>query len=69
MLPAFIYANNIGRLVISLFGVEIFNPFPSFTSPSPSSGDMSNKCKDSSWSIDSSLSADSYLLSSFFSIW
>ena len=43
LLPAFIYTNNIGRLVNSLFGVEIFNPFPSFTSLSPSSGNMSNK--------------------------
>ena len=28
--PAFICANNIGKLVNSLFGVNIFNPVPSF---------------------------------------
>ena len=32
MFPAFVCANNIKSLVISFFGVNIFNPFPFFTS-------------------------------------
>ena len=46
---AFICANNIGSLVNNLFGVSIFNPFPS--SSSPSSGGMSDKSTDSSLSL------------------
>ena len=49
MFPAFIWANNIESIVNNLFGVKIFNPFPSFTT--------------SSASIDSSFSVDSYLFS------
>ena len=30
LIPAFIVANNIGSLVNSLFGINIFNPVPSF---------------------------------------
>ena len=54
MFPAFTCTNNIGSLVNNLFGVKIFNPFPSLTfssssysggisdsSLSPSNGDMS----------------------------
>ena len=49
MFPAFICANNIGSLVNSLFGVNIFNHFPSFTSSSPLySGSMSDKLSTSS---------------------
>ena len=32
MFPAFICTNNTGSLVNNLFGVKIFNPFPSFNS-------------------------------------
>ena len=39
MFPAFVCANNIGSLVNNLFGVNIFNPFPSFTSSSSLSRD------------------------------
>ena len=38
-------------VVNSLFGVKIFNPFPSFTSSSPSNGGMSDKFTDSSLSL------------------
>ena len=42
LFPAFNCANNIGILVNDLFGVKIFNPFPSFTfSTSPVSGGTS----------------------------
>ena len=43
LFPAFLCTNNIGSLVNNLFGVNIFNHFPSFTSSlSFSSEDMSN---------------------------
>ena len=39
LFPEFICTNNTGNLVNSLFGVQIFNTVPSFTSSSsPSSG-------------------------------
>ena len=38
-------------VVNSLFGVKIFNSFPSFTSSSPSNGGMSDKFTDSSLSL------------------
>ena len=42
LFPAFICANNIGTLLSNLFGVNIFNIFPFFTSSSShSSGGMS----------------------------
>ena len=45
-------ANNIGSLVHNLFGVNIFNTFPSFLHfLSPSSGDMSDKSTYSSLSF------------------
>ena len=37
MFPVFICTNVIGSLVNILFGVKIFNAFPSFTSSSSSS--------------------------------
>ena len=40
LFPALICANNIGSLVNNLFGVKIFNPFPSFTFSLPHSGGM-----------------------------
>ena len=43
LFPAFIYTNNIGSLLNNLFGVMIFNPFPSFTSSSSSRDDISDK--------------------------
>ena len=44
LFPGFIRHYNIGNLVNSLFGLTIFNPFPSFTcSSSPSSGGKSSK--------------------------
>ena len=47
MFPAFVCANNIESLVISLFGVDIFNPFPSFSSSSPpASGQIGGKSVD-----------------------
>ena len=52
LFTAFVCANNIGRLVNNLFGVKIFNPFPFFTSSSPSSGGMSDKSTDHSLSKD-----------------
>ena len=56
LFPTFFCANNIESLVNNLFGVKIFNPFPSFTS---SGGGMSNK------STDCSLSLFLFLLSLF----
>ena len=47
MFPAFICVYNMGSLVNSLFGVKIFNPFPSFTSSSPSSCGISGKSSSS----------------------
>ena len=44
----FIFALNTGNLVNSLFGVEIFNPFPSFASYSPSTVSMEGTSSDSS---------------------
>ena len=41
LFPDFICANNVGGLVNNLFGVKIVNPFPSFTSSSPCSGEIS----------------------------
>ena len=55
LFPAFIRANDIGSLVNSLFRVNIFNPFPSFTSSSwPYSSGMSDKSIDSFLSVKSS---------------
>ena len=55
LFPTFICANNIGSLVNSLFGVNIFNPVPSLTySSSLSDSGMSDKSADSSLSFDSS---------------
>ena len=49
--------NNIGTLVNNLFGVNIFNPFPSFAfSSSPSSDDIFGTLVDSSLSAHLSLS-------------
>ena len=42
LFPAFICANNTGSVDNNLLGVKIFNPFPSFTSSSLSSGGMSS---------------------------
>ena len=56
MFHAFICASNIGSLVNNLFGVNIFNPFPSFTSFSwPSSGGVSINSSESSPSYDVSV--------------
>ena len=43
LLPAFIWANNTGSLVSSLFGVKIFNPFSFTSSLSTSRGGMNDK--------------------------
>ena len=57
LFPAFICANNTGSLVNSLFGVNILNPFPPFTScSSPSSGGIGCTWVDSSLSVNSSFS-------------
>ena len=57
---AFLCANNVPNLVNNLFGVKIFNLFPSFTcSSSPSRGGMSDKSTDSSLSDNSFLSVHS----------
>ena len=60
MFQAFIWANNIGSQLINklIKRVKISNPFPSFTSSSPSGGGMSDKSTDSFLSVDSSLSVD-----------
>ena len=42
LIPAFICASNTESLVNNLFGVNICNPFPSFTSSSLSSGVSTN---------------------------
>ena len=57
-------ANNIVNPGNGLFGVKIFNPFPSFTSSSSPStvGKLSNYSSSSNsffYSVDSSLSANS----------
>ena len=46
MFPVLICASNIGSSVNSLFGVKIFNYFPSFTSPSRSSSGVGSKSVD-----------------------
>ena len=51
MFPASICANKIGSLVNNLFGIKLFNPFPSFISLSSSSGGISDKSTDSSFSL------------------
>ena len=51
LLSAFIYSNNTGSLNNILFGVEVCNPFLSFSSSSPSSGGMSGHSIDSSLSL------------------
>ena len=52
LFPAYISAKNTGSLVNSFVEVKILIPFPSFTSPSPSSGGMVDLS-----TISSSLSA------------
>ena len=54
--PVYICANNIGSLVNNLFGFKNFYPCLSFTSLSPSNGDMSDKSTDSFLSVDYSFS-------------
>ena len=61
LFPAFICDNNTRRLVHSSLGVNMFNPFPSFTSSSPSIAGMSDKSTDSSLSLILVVSADSSL--------
>ena len=51
MFLASICANKIGSLVNNLFGIKLFNPFPSFILLSSSSGGMSDKSTDSSLSL------------------
>ena len=50
LFPASTCTYNMGSLVNSLFRVKSFNPFPSFTFSSSSSGGMSDKSTDPSLS-------------------
>ena len=62
LFSAFIYANNTGGLVNSLFGVNIFIIFPSFTfSSSPSGGSMG--CISTNYSSSNSSGAMNGVLS------
>ena len=63
MFPAFTFANNIGSLVNSLFGVNIYNHAPSFiSSTSPSSDGISDRSTYSFLSLCFIASADSSFL-------
>ena len=69
LFPAFIFANNIGSLVNSSFGVKIFILFPYFTSLSLSSGGMSDKSPSSAFcllnfTLSAIVPSDCHLLSS-----
>ena len=51
LFPAFINANNTGSLVNSLFVVNMFNCFPSFTYSALSSGDATSNSSSSLFTI------------------